>query len=281
MGTHQIMRSTFVAIAALIACGAWGYAHAAADTVDIADLGDAGSLSNADDCDSMRESLAAFCKMMPGSCDTMKAKLSKNCPAERHDELIQTEEAEPSKEVEDVGADNSVDMDSGVGRRGALMTSGSFTMMSTGGNRAGNEEELGEDDDEEEAAEDWNIDGNGKCQNEEAWMQMDAEDASVGKCVEFAADVKCAPQCFNKGKSVDETDDDAICSKICRVPGANGAHCNVIKMVMPQYDSSVELGEGKKMWLTRSKVMQAGLKKGDLASADPMACAGVATNRRQ
>merc|ERR1711904_446200 len=120
-------------------------------------------------------------------------------------------------------------------------------------------------------------------------MQMDAEDASVGKCVgtlaqpdtdsfsgviecklhlaEFAADVKCAPQCYNKGKSVDETDDDAICSKICRVPGANGAHCNVIKTVMPTKEQPTGLGEGKKMWLTRSKVMQAGLKKEDLGSA--------------
>ena len=36
---------------------------------------------------------------------------------------------------------------------------------------------------------------------------------------------------------------------------------------------------GKTMYLTKSKVMQAGLKDGDLGEADPMACAGVANNR--
>merc|ERR1719392_438605 len=70
-----------------------------------------------------------------------------------------------------------------------------------------------------------------------------AKDHSMGKCVKFAADSKCAPQCFNKGKVVDETDDGAVCTKICRVPGANGAQCNVIKMVMPQYEASKDLGE--------------------------------------
>ena len=42
----------------------------------------------------------------------------------------------------------------------------------------------------------------------------------------------------------------------------------------------MELGEGQTMYLTKSKVMQAGLKKGDLGEADPMACAGVANNKQ-
>merc|ERR1712224_498765 len=166
---------------------------------------------------------------------------------------------------------------SGVGWAGALMTSGSFTMMAAIG---GEEEE--EDKDELGEANDWDITNGGQCQeSEEAWVLTDARDHKMGKCVKFAADSKCSPQCFNKGKTVDETDEGAVCTKICRVPGANGAQCNVIKMVMPQYDSSVDLGEGKTMYLTKSKVMQAGLKKGDLGEADPMACAGVATNRKQ
>merc|ERR1711977_140098 len=168
---------------------------------------------------------------------------------------------------------------SGVGFGGALMTSGSFTMMAGAGVE---EEEEEEDKDQLGEANDWDITNGGQCQeSEEAWVLTDARDHKMGKCVKFAADSKCAPQCFNKGESVDETDEGAVCTKICRVPGANGAQCNVIKMVMPQYDSSVDLGEGKTMYLTKSKVMQAGLKKGDLGEADPMACAGVATNRKQ
>merc|ERR1712230_15462 len=166
-----------------------------------------------------------------------------------------------------------------AGWAGALMTSGSFTMMASDSIEEEEEEtqrdELGE-------ANDWDITNGGQCEeSEEAWVLTDAKDHKMGKCVKFSADSKCAPQCFNKGKTVDETDEGAVCTKICRVPGANGAQCNVIKMVMPQYDSSVDLGEGKTMYLTKSKVMQAGLKKGDLGEADPMACAGVATNRKQ
>merc|ERR1712072_1232722 len=168
---------------------------------------------------------------------------------------------------------------SGVGFGGALMTSGSFTMMA---GSSMEEEEEEEDKDQLGEANDWDITNGGQCQeSEEAWVLTDARDHEMGKCVKFAADSKCAPQCFNKGESVDETNEGAVCTKICRVPGANGAQCNVIKMVMPQYDSSVDLGEGKTMYLTKSKVMQAGLKKGDLGEAGPMACAGVATNRKQ
>merc|ERR1711985_108929 len=128
------------------------------------------------------------------------------------------------------------------------------------------------------SADDHDIHNGGKCkQDEEAWMQTDAEDKNLGHCVQFAADTKCGAQCFHQGKSVDETVDGAVCSKICRVPGANGAQCNVIKTVQPIKEESEG---GKTMYLTRSKVMQAGLKLDDLSNADPMACAGVATNRR-
>merc|ERR1711964_332764 len=157
---------------------------------------------------------------------------------------------------------------------GALMTSGSFTMMAAGAGFGEEErDELGE-------ANDWDITNGGQCdESEEAWVMTDAKDTTMGKCVKFAADNKCSAQCFHQGKSVDESVDGAVCTKICRVPGAAGAQCNVIKMVMPQ-ESTNDLGEGKTMYLTRSKVMQAGLKGKDLGEADPMACAGVATNRK-
>jgi hypothetical protein len=177
------------------------------------------------------------------------------------------------------------------GRRGGtLTTSGSFVMSSGGGgNRAGRGEELGDDNDElglddsptfgktALAKQDWDLTNSGQCaEGTEAWVQTDARDTSMGKCVQFEADTKCSPQCFHQGKSVDETEERAVCTKICRVPGANGANCNVIKMVMPQHDESDE----KTWYLTKSKVMQAGLTKDNLGEADPMACAGVATNRQ-
>merc|ERR1719359_363028 len=161
---------------------------------------------------------------------------------------------------------------------GALMTSGSFTMMAA----TGIQEERRRERDELGEANDWDLTNGGQCEeSEEAWVLTDARDHSMGKCVKFAADSKCAPQCFHEGKEVDETEEGAVCTKICRVPGSNGAMCNVIKMVMPQYQHSTDLGEGKTMYLTKSKVMQAGLTKDNLGEADPMACAGVATNRRQ
>merc|ERR1712139_59831 len=197
-----------------------------------------------------------------------------------------------ASEVEDLGAQpvaakaslgeaTKAKARSGVGFTGALMTSGSFTMMAAG---TGDEERMRarRERDELGEANDWDITNGGQCEeSEEAWVLTDARDHSMGKCVKFAADARCVPQCFHQGKTVDETEEGAVCTKICRVPGSNGAQCNVIKMVMPQYDSTAELGEGKTMYLTKSKVMQAGLKKGDLGEADPMACAGVATNRRQ
>ena len=115
---------------------------------------------------------------------------------------------------------------------------------------------------------------------EEAWVLTDAK-TKTGKCVRFDADKSCGAQCYHQGQPADESVPGAVCTKICRVAGAAGAQCNVIKMVTPTDDQSEELGEGQTMYLTKSKVMQAGLKKGDLGEADPMACAGVANNRQQ
>merc|ERR1711924_296973 len=122
----------------------------------------------------------------------------------------------------------------GVGSfSGSLMTSGSFTMMAS---TSFGEEERRKERDELGEANDWDITNGGQCEeSEEAWVLTDAKDHSMGKCVKFAADSKCAPQCFHQGKTVDETEDGAVCTKICRVPGANGAMCNVIKMVMPMH----------------------------------------------
>merc|ERR1712216_529700 len=207
---------------------------------------------NSADCSSVRSSLPSLCKMFGESyCGKMRARLETSCkdvPEEETESFLETEE--DSSMLDQDSSDYS-DLGEMQGRRGggALMTSGSFTMMSS--NRAGNSERvLGEADDEREKAEDWDIRKGGKCGQEQAWMAMDAEDESLGKCVEFEADSKCSPQ----GKSVDETATGAVCSKICRVPGANGAQCNVIKTVQPIKEESA--GD-KTMYLTRSKVMQA------------------------
>jgi len=242
-------------------------------SVDVPEVKDV----NPADCSAVRSSMPSLCNMFGDKyCGAMKAKLEKNCPEETS---FLEEDEDSTTDMAPSDNDDYADIGEMQGRRGggALMTSGSFTMMSS--NRAGNSERMlgeadKEEDDEEEKAHDWDIRGNGKCEQEEAWLQTDAEDASSGKCIKFEADTKCSPQCYHKGQSVDETEDAAICSKICRVPGSNGAQCNVIKTVSPIKEGS------KTMFLTRSKVMQAGLKLDDLANADPMACAGITTNRR-
>merc|ERR1719498_51660 len=158
----------------------------------------------------------------------------------------------------------------------ALMTSGSFMMM-----QAGAFEEEEESQDELGEANDWDLTNGGQCDfGEEAWVLTDSK-TKTGKCVRFDADKSCGAQCYHQGQPSDESVPGAVCTKICRVAGAAGAQCNVIKMVTPTDDQSEELGEGQTMYLTKSKVMQAGLKKGDLGEADPMACAGVANNRQQ
>merc|ERR1712054_634321 len=110
-----------------------------------------------------------------------------------------------ASEVEDLGVQSvqkkadlgeAAKAKSGVGWTGALMTSGSFTMMA-----AGNAEEEEEDKDELGEANDWDITNGGQCKDEEAWVLTDARDHKMGKCVKFAADAKCAPQCFNKGQT--------------------------------------------------------------------------------
>jgi len=288
MGISARMRVVLALAAVAIALVAINEVESVAEVVD---LGSTNTVSSAEDCDSVRESMGAMCKMFgEAKCTEMKAKMEAQCPPERTTELLETAEEPAMMEDDDHSPKESLGDSAwegaGQGRRGggALMTSGSFNMMFAGGanNRAGNGEEdqdLGESDDEDERAEDWDISKAGKCNREQAWQQMDATDADSGKCVDFASDDKCGAKCFHKGNAVEETESEAICSKICRVAGANGAQCNVIKTVQP-IKGNTELGEGKTMYLTKSKVMQAGLKDEDLASADPMACAGVATNRR-
>merc|ERR1740117_163459 len=224
------------------------------------------------ECTQVARSLPVICKMFgKKSCVAFNSKMSAKCGAnaafnmeddnedigEDDDEEMAASDDEHAMADEDEDDSNDVGESAGLGRRGGggLMTSGSFVMMSA--NRAGNdEEELGEDEDEE------------------AWVQMDASDKTKGKCIQYAADTKCGVQCFHQGKAVSEDEEQAICSKICRVPGNSGAQCNVIKTVQPMMEESTELGEGKTMYLTMSKVTQADKK----AEADPMACAGIRQN---
>jgi len=93
-----------------------------------------------------------------------------------------------------------------------------------------------------------------------AWVQTDAEDKTMGKCIEYAADSKCAAQCYHKGMPSTEDEPHAVCAKICRVPGDNGAECNIIKTVTPTWAS------GKAMYLTRAKITTRD------HNADPMSC---------
>merc|ERR1712166_417374 len=241
------------------------------------------------ECTTVARSLPVICKMFgKKSCVAFNSKMSAKCGAnaafnmeddnedigEDDDEEMASSDDEHAMADEDEDDSNDVGESAGLGRRGGggLMTSGSFVMMSA--NRAGNdEEELGEEDDEE--VEEWDLSNAGKCnEDEEAWVQMDAYDKTKGKCIQYAADTKCGVQCFHQGKAVSEDKEQAICSKICRVPGNSGAQCNVIKTVQPMMEESTELGEGKTMYLTRSKVTQADKK----AEADPMACAGIRQN---
>jgi len=251
-----LVGAVFVVVACL-------YADSAAELVELGNAAEQETYSP-DECSSVRESLPSLCKMFGAAqCSAMKEKLHRSC----HEEKVAPKAAATTQE-QDLGEDDGIG--ESVGRRGgALMTSGSFT-MSSASNRAGNSEELGEDEDEQEQEYSKELMPD-KCPGEQTWMRMDAEDPSVGKCVEFAADEKCVPQCFSKGKQSTEEDNGAVCSKICRLPGSNGAKCNVVKMVKPIQK------DGKQLFLTVSNVKQANLK--NLAAADPMACAGI-TGRR-
>merc|ERR1711988_79263 len=287
MGSLRTMRVVFVLAALAIALVAIKEVESVSEVVD---LGSASTVSSTEDCETVRESMGAMCKMFgDAKCAEMKAKMEAQCPQDRATELLETAEEPGMMEDHDDGSNVGEGFDGGAGGGatggnsgggGSLLTTGSFNLNYGGNNFGGMEEddtELGESDDEEERAEDWDISMSGKCSREQAWQQMDASDSSQGTCVDFASDDKCNFKCFHKGNSVEETESEAICSKICRVPGANGAQCNVIKTVQPT-KRDTELGEGKTMYLTKLKVMQAGLKDEDLASAVPEACAGV--NRR-
>merc|ERR1712167_418486 len=86
--------------------------------------------------------------------------------------------AQPVKQAPTLGeaAKTKARTRAGVGSfTGALMTSGSFTMMAASG--------LGEEERRKE------------------------RDHSMGKCVKFASDSKCSPQCYHQGKAVDETEE--------------------------------------------------------------------------
>merc|ERR1712216_797551 len=199
---------------------------------EIVELGVDAAVASGADCDNIRASLPSICKLMPEQCATMKNKLRTSCAAQP-EELIQTAAKQAPAEA----------------------------------NRAGNSEEMNEEDlgeSSEETSQDW--DSQMSCKEDQAWMPMDATDEKLGKCVEFTADTKCSPQCFHQGKASTEAEPGAVCSKICRVPGAGSAQCNVVKMVKP-----IQKAGEQQMYLTRSKVIQAGLKSG--AAADPMACA--------
>merc|ERR1712072_1629455 len=224
---------------------------------EIVELGVDAAVASGVDCDSVRASLPSICKIMPEQCATMKNKLRTSCAAQP-EELIQTAAKQaPASDEANFDADDDMGEAGGKGRRGGgggfLSTSGSFTMS----NRAGNSEEMNEEQDlgesAEETSQDW--DSQMSCKAEEAWMPTDATNEKLGKCVEFASDSKCSPQCFHQGKASTEAEPGAVCSKICRVPGAGDAMCNVVKMVKP-----IQKAGEQQMYLTRSKVMQANLK---------------------
>merc|ERR1712166_1412043 len=203
------------------------------------------------ECTQVARSLPVICKMFgKKSCVAFNSKMSAKCGANAAFNM--------EDDNEDIGEDDDEEMAS---------SDDEHAMDDN------DEEELGEEDDEE--VEEWDLSNAGKCnEDEEAWVQMDASDKTKGKCIQYAADTKCGVQCFHQGKAVSEDEEQAICSKICRVPGNSGAQCNVIKTVQPMMEESTELREGKTMYLTRSKVTQADKK----AEADPMACAGIRQN---
>jgi len=234
------------------------------------------------ECATVSRSLPAICTVLgEKSCAAFRSKHNAKCGAFNMED-------DNEEDNEDIGEDDDQDMsnhgfnsqrpvaandqhDEGS-KRGSvangLMTTGSFVMMIA--RNGPMEEELGDDDEAE--VEEWDLSNSGKCdEHEEAWVQTDASDKTMGKCIQYAADTKCGIQCFHQGKSATEEEEQAICSKICRVPGHGGAKCNVMKTVQPMKEESTELGEGKTMYLTRSKVTQADRN----AKADPMACAGI------
>jgi len=279
-----------IANCVLLLAAAALYIQAVTNEADLADMSELDSQAGGPidlaenptkaECATVSRSLSAMCTVFgEKNCAAFRSKHNAKCGAFNMED-------DNEDDNEDIGEDDDQDMSlsadqyeneaaaAGVGRRGGLMTTGSFVMSSVdhgddgAKNQAPEETDLGDDDEIEE----WDLSNSGKCdEHEEAWVQMDATDKTMGQCIQYAADTKCGVQCFHQGKSVTEEEEQAICSKICRVPGHGGAQCNVMKTVQPMKEESTELGEGKTMYLTRSKVTQA-----DMGSKpDPMACAGI------
>jgi len=279
-----------IANCVLLLAAAALYIQAVTNEADLADMSELDSQAGGPidlaenptkaECATVSRSLPAICTVLgEKSCAAFRSKHDAKCGAFNMED-------DNEDDNEDIGEDDDQDMslsaDQGEneavakgGRRGGLMTTGSFVMMSTKATNHGNagtdnhhELDLGDDDEIEE----WDLSNSGKCdEHEEAWVQMDATDKTMGQCIQYAADTKCGVQCFHQGKSVTEEEEQAICSKICRVPGHGGAQCNVIKTVLPMKEKSIH---GKTMYHIRSKVTQAAKN----AKADPMACAGIRPN---
>jgi len=237
------------------------------ENVDPTELSDA---PTQEECSRLTDSMPVICKMLgQKGCEDLKSKFSAKCGT-KSVELGEEQAPEPQQKVQDLTSDGN-DLGASVARRGrgrSVVTTGSFVM--TVSNRAGNDEEedlLGESEDlgdsEDVSADDeWDLTNNGACTDvhEEAWIPTDSQDKTLGKCIQYAADTKCDAQCYHKGVPSTEDEPQAVCAKICRVPGDDGAECNIIKTVAPVMEND------KTMYLTRAKITNRA------RNADPMSC---------
>jgi len=251
-----------IPICVLLAC----VFESSASSEDMADLGDTYAPELADlptqaECASITRSLPAICKMFgKSSCTALRSKLNAKCAADSNSLELGEEH-----KIEGLSHDASVERRGrGRGRGRSMTTSGSFVMRpnsNRGGTDELEEEDLGED---EAVSEDetWDLTNKGKCNDvsEEAWIPMDFEDKTVGKCIRYAADSKCGAQCYHKGMLSTQDEPGAICAKICRVPGENDVECNIIHVVSPTKEN------GETMYLTRAKITTRD------SNAKPMAC---------
>merc|ERR1712227_758983 len=98
--------------------------------------------ANPTDCKTVKKTLPSLCAVFGEEhCGAMKAKMLASCKDVKEEDEHQLIESDEGRDVADMSAPaNDDDMGEGVGRRGggALMTSGSFTMMSS--NEFGNGE---------------------------------------------------------------------------------------------------------------------------------------------
>jgi len=270
-----------IANCVLLLAAAALYIQAVTNEADLADMSELDSQAGGPidlaenptkaECATVSRSLSAMCTVFgEKNCAAFRSKHNAKCGAFNMED-------DNEEDNEDIGEDDDQDPQRPVAandqhdegsKRGGLMTTGSFVMRAA--TSGAMEEELGDDDEAE--VEEWDLSNSGKCdEHEEAWVQTDASDKTMGKCIQYAADTKCGGQCFHQGKSVTEEEEQAICSKICRVPGHGGAKCNVIKTVEPMKEKSIH---GKTMYHIRSKVTQADRN----SKVDPMACAGIRPN---